>query len=345
MGINNSKETWIALDAMGGDHAPGEIVRGAIIAASKGINVILVGNESRISQELGDTTGSRIKIHHTSQVIEMADQPARAIKAKPDNSLSKAFELVKEKKADAILSAGNSGAMLVASKWCLGDTPGIFRPAIAVPIPTPRGEIVMVDGGISTDCSPENLFQFAVMGHVYSKHVQKIESPRVGLLNIGEEKSKGNLTVQKAYEFLQSSKLNFVGNIEGDKLFLGEVDVVVCDGFIGNIILKVSEGVAREFLNILKKSLNDGGIMSKVGMLLMKNSFRSMKKKLDWAEYGGALIMGVEGNVIITHGKANATSIANALSFADKVAKADLSRILSSELTLNINKSPSIAGL
>lgn len=334
----NSKDIWVALDAMGGDYAPSEIVRGAVMAASKGTNVILVGDENKIRAEMGSAGGARLKICNATQVIEMDDQPARAIRSKPDNSISKAFELVRDEKADAVLSAGNSGAMMVASKWILGDVPGIFRPAIAVPIPTPKGEIVMVDGGISTDCSPENLFQFAIMGHFYARHVLKKESPRVGLLNIGEEKSKGNLAVQKVYEFLEQSDLNFVGNVEGDRLFAGDTDVIVCDGFIGNIVLKVSEGIAREFLNLLKENLKQGGISEKLGMIFLRKTLGSLKKKLDWGEYGGAFVMGMAGNVIITHGKSNANSIANALSFAGRVAQSNLSKVIMTELTSKMSK-------
>jgi glycerol-3-phosphate acyltransferase PlsX len=233
---------------------------------------------------------------------------------------------------------------MVASKWTLGDIPGIFRPAIAVPIPSEKGECVMLDAGSSTDCSPENLFQFAVMGHHYARRVLKIEKPGIALLNIGSEKSKGNLEVQKAYEFLSSSEMNFIGNIEGDELFSGKADVIICDGFVGNIVLKVTECTARKMMNAIKSGVEKGGITERLGIMLLNRIFRTMRKQMDWMEYGGAVIMGVEGNVIITHGKSNASSISNAISFATRVAKANLAGIISEEIRNSMMRSSPITG-
>jgi len=341
---SNSKEVWVALDAMGGDFAPSEIVKGAVLGAAKGNNVILVGDEPSIRKELGESFGERLRIHHAPQIIKMDDSPVRALKEKPQNSITSALELTRDKKAHVFISAGNSGALMVASKWTLGDIPGIFRPAIAVPIPTPKGEGVMLDGGSSTDCSPENLFQFAVMGHHYARRILKIDKPRIALLNIGGEKSKGNLEVQKAYEFLSSSELNFTGNIEGDELFSGKVDVIICDGFVGNIVLKVAEGTARKMLNTIKDSVEQGGFVERLGSMLLRKIFRSIKKQMDWMEYGGAVIMGVEGNVIITHGKSTASSIANAIAFATRVATADLAGIISEEIRNSMMRSTPTMG-
>ena len=337
MADNQNNIHWIALDAMGGDFAPSEIVKGAVIAASRGVHTILVGDEAQIKSELGDSTGEHLRIVHAPEKIEMTDSPVRAMKSKPNNSLSKAFELARDKEASAVLSAGNSGALLVGAKWVLGDIPGIFRPAIATPLPTPIGEAVLLDAGVSTDCSPENLFQFAIMGHFYVKNVLKRENPRIALLNIGEEKSKGNVTVQKVYEFLSNSNLNFVGNIEGDEIFGGSADVIVCDGFVGNIVLKVAEGTGRAIFNMFRQNVSKGGLMGKLGSMMIRDSMKSIKKKMDWREYGGALIMGVKGNVIITHGKSKAQSIANALCYADSLAKTDLAEMISREITSNAN--------
>jgi len=340
----NSKEVWIALDAMGGDYAPAEIVRGAVLGASRGNNVILVGDEEKIRKELGQVSGKRLKIEHASQAITMDDSPVKGLKVKPDNSITKALEMLKNKKADAFISAGNSGALMVASKWTLGDIPGIFRPAIAVPLPASGGEGVMLDGGTSTDCSPENLFQFALMGHHYARRILKIEKPKIGLLNIGGEKSKGNLAVQKAYEFLSASNLNFIGNVEGDEIFSSRADVIVCDGFVGNIVLKVAEGTARKITGAIREGVDKGGFVEKIGIMLMQKVFRAVKKKMDWMEYGGAVIMGVEGNVVITHGKSTASSIANALTFATRIAKANLAEIISDEIRNNLIRSMPQAG-
>lgn len=337
MAENHNNIHWIALDAMGGDYAPAEIVKGALIAASRGVHTILVGDEKQIRAELGNSFGKHLRIIHTSEKIEMTDSPVRAMKSKPDNSLSKSIELARDKEASAVLSAGNSGALLVGAKWILGDVPGVFRPAIATPIPTPIGDAMLLDAGVSTDCSPENLFQFALMGHFYVKNILKRESPRIALLNIGEEKSKGNVTVQKVYEFLSESNLNFVGNIEGDEIFSGSADVIVCDGFVGNIVLKVAEGTGRAIMEMIKENVSKGGFKEKIGSLMLRDSMKSIKRKMDWREYGGALIMGVRGNVIITHGKSKAPSIANALVYADSLAKTDLAEMISNEITSNAN--------
>jgi glycerol-3-phosphate acyltransferase PlsX len=342
--INPGNIKWIALDAMGGDFAPTEIVKGALIAASNGVNVILVGDENVIRKELGNAGGENLKILHAPESIEMGDHPVRALKQKPDNSLTRAFEITRDGQASVILSAGNSGAMMIASKWVLGEIPGIFRPAIAVPVPTPTGSVVLIDAGVSTDCSPENLFQFGWMGHIYAKHILKIKSPRVALLNIGEEKSKGNIVTQKAYEFLSESGLNFIGNIEGDEIFVGKADVIACDGFVGNIALKILEGTARGFMSVFKKSVTTGGMFDKIGVMLLAGTIKSMKRKMDWREHGGALIMGIKGNVIITHGKSNASSIANALKFASKIAESDLANVVTKEIASNMKKSPSSNG-
>ncbi|MCD6217089.1 phosphate acyltransferase PlsX [bacterium] len=341
--LNNGIK-WIALDAMGGDNAPSAIVQGAVIAASKGVHVILVGDEKVIRKELGNSGGDCLKIFHASEQIEMGDSPVRAMKKKPDNSLARAFELARDKKASAVLSAGNSGAMLVAAKWVLGDTPGIFRPAIAIPMPTPKVESVLLDAGVSTDCSPENLYQFAVMGHFYAKKVLKKEKPSIALLNIGEEKSKGNVIVQRAHEFLSESKLNFIGNIEGNEIFDGKANVIVCDGFIGNIMLKTLEGTATVFFNAFREIVSSSGWKERLGAMLISGSVKSIRRKMDWREYGGALIMGVKGNVVITHGKSQASTIANALEFAQKLANANLAGSISEEIANNMKETAVITG-
>jgi len=339
----NSKEVWVALDAMGGDYAPAEIVRGAVLGAAKGNNVILVGDQNVIKRELAGACGERLKIEHAAQTISMDDSPVKALKGKPDNSMAVALGLLKSGRAEAFLSAGNSGAVMVASKWVLGDIPGIFRPAIAVPLPGTVSEGVMLDGGSSTDCSPENLFQFALMGNHYARRILKIDKPRIGLLNIGGEKSKGNLAVQKAHEFLSSGSLNFIGNVEGDELFSSRADVIVCDGFVGNIVLKVAEGTSRKITGAIREGVQKGGFTEKLGIMLMQKVFRNIRKKMDWMEYGGAVIMGIEGNVVITHGKSTASSIANALTFATRVAKANLARIISEEIRNNLTRSMPMA--
>src|SRR5919108_5192196 len=305
----------IAVDAMGGDNGPAIVVEGAVAAVRElGASVILVGDSAAIEKELGrlGPTDAGLEVRHASQVVGMAETPSHALRRKRDSSLRVAAELVRDGKASAFISAGTTGAAMAISMFVIGVLRGIDRPAIAAVLPSLRGFTVLIDAGANITPKPWHLFQFAIMGHVYARDILGIERPRVGLLSIGEEEGKGNDLTREAYNLLRQLPLNFAGNVEGRDLYNGNVDVIVCDGFIGNVALKVSEGLVSAVRFLLKESLKST-ISSQVGFLLSRRAFDDFKKRLDYAEYGGAPLLGLKGVCIVGHGSSNANAIKNAV--------------------------------
>jgi glycerol-3-phosphate acyltransferase PlsX len=331
----------IALDAMGGDYGSEELIAGALLAVRQtGLSVSLVGDESLLSKLLDNLapdskTAKLIKIVHSSQVIDMNEHPVDAIRKKKDASIMVAFDLVQRGEADAAVSAGNSGATLAAATRKLGRLEGISRPGIASIFPTLKKPVVLMDIGANVDCRPQHLFQFGVMASAFSR-INDVKNPRVGLLSIGEEIGKGNSLIKETYPLLENSALNFIGNVEGRDVFQGEVDVIVCDGFVGNVCLKVSEGLAEAAMQMLRDEIVKS-ITAKIGYLLARHAFKSFKKRVDYAEYGGAPLLGINGIGIICHGKSSAHAIKNAILEAAKMAKGNINKdILESLAASNI---------
>jgi len=313
----------IAVDAMGGDNAPGAIVEGAVLAAREvGCTVLLVGQKEAIEAELEkhDHKGLPIEIVHASETVGMSESPSLAYRKKKDSSIMVAVKLVKEGKADAFISAGNTGAVMAHSTLVLRLIPGIGRAAITVLLPTQKGWSVLLDAGANVDCKPQHLFEFGIMGSIYASHVLNKERPEAGLLNIGEEEGKGKEVIQLAAEMLKQSSINFIGNVEAKEVYRGTVDVIICDGFVGNISLKISESVAEMFLNALKDVFSANAI-TKIGYLLVKSSLQKFKKRIDYNEYGGAPLLGLNGTVFISHGSSKGRTISNAIKHAAEFVK------------------------
>ncbi|HLW48766.1 MAG TPA: phosphate acyltransferase PlsX [bacterium] len=307
----------VALDAMGGDHAPREIVAGAAEAVRDlGIEVVLVGPEARLREETrgGPPTG-RLRIVDAPEVIGMAEAPAMALRRKRRSSIAVALDLVRRGDADAMVSAGNTGAVMTAALLTLRPIEGIDRPAIAAVLPTQRGRALMLDAGANVDCRPKHLLQFAVMGSVYAQRVMGVQAPRVGLLSNGEEDTKGNELVIRAAELLRRSGLRFIGNVEGRGVFAGDVDVVVCDGFVGNAVLKFGEGLALGIFSLLREELSRG-LLVRLGVALARPRLRALAQRLDHTEYGGAPLLGVDGICIVSHGSSKARAVRNAIALA-----------------------------
>ncbi|MCK5618366.1 MAG: phosphate acyltransferase PlsX [Candidatus Krumholzibacteria bacterium] len=326
----------IALDVMGGERGADVVITGAAEAAAVRpgqIEVLLVGHRDRIEPSIArfDDVGASVEVVHASEVIGMSEPPASAFRKKKDSSIAVATRLVKEGRADAVVSAGNTGAVVASSLVTLGRLEGISRPAISSLWPNKKSGAVVLDVGANYECTPTNLHQFAVMGEVYARYHLGIDKPRVGLLNIGEERSKGNELVRDAYELLESEDFNFVGNVEGRDVFEGAADVVVCDGFVGNIILKISESM-YSFLAHMVKSEIEKGMMAKAGALLMKRAFGSVRSQLDYAEYGGAPLLGVNGITIISHGKSSSRAIKNAILAAERSYETEINRHIEERL-------------
>ena len=324
----------VALDAMGGDFGPEVLVEGAIQAAMEyGVQTILVGDEPILRALLKKRCNgtSMLEVVHAGQVVGMNEAPSDALRKKRGSTIQVAFDLIKNGMASACVSAGNSGATMASALFTLGRIKGV-RPAIATVMPTLKAPVVLIDVGANVDCKPIHLYQFAVMGHVFSREHLKKDSPSIGLLSIGEEDTKGNVQVKKAYDMLQESGLNFLGNVEGRDIFKGDVDVVVCDGFVGNICLKLSEGLAESILMMLKQEIESSPV-AKLGYVLASKSFKKFKKKVDYAEYGGAPLLGVKGIAIICHGRSRAKAIKNAIRVADELARMNLHQHLEASLT------------
>lgn len=317
----------IVVDAMGGDFAPREIVQGAVqaLAVDPELHIILVGREKEIKQCLPeDYDRGRVTIHHCEEVIEMDEHPASAYRRKKDASIVVSTRLVKEKKGDALISAGNTGAQLVAALFGLGRIAGIERPAIATAIPGLTGPKLLLDAGANADCKPENLLQFAKMGSIYMEQILGSKNPEVGLVSNGTEPTKGNELVLKTHDLLKNSTdLNFVGNVEGREILQGSARVLVCDGFVGNVILKVLEGTAGGLFALLKETLQQN-FKSKLGAFLLAPSLRKIKARLDYTEHGGAPLLGVKGISIICHGSSKAYAIQNAIRVAATCVKKEV---------------------
>ncbi|WP_028307383.1 phosphate acyltransferase PlsX [Desulfitibacter alkalitolerans] len=307
----------IALDAMGGDYAPSEIIKGAVEAVKKNYaEVVLVGIESQIEKELAKyPTMEGISVIHASEVIGMDEAPAVATRKKRDSSMMVAARLVKEKQVQGMVSAGSTGAQMAASVMNIGRIKGISRPAIATLMPTLSGPKLLLDVGSNVDSKPENLLQFAQMGSLYVEKLLGSNNPKVGLINIGSEKTKGNQLTIAAYELLEQSALNFVGNVEPRDIPHGPVDVMVCDGFVGNCLLKFAEGLAGGFGVLLKRELTKN-FVRKLGALALVPGLRNIKKQFDYSEYGGAPLLGINGVSIICHGSSNSIAICNAIKVA-----------------------------
>ncbi len=326
----------IAVDAMGGDYAPASVVTGAVQAAKNGVSVILVGDRERVEEELKkhDIKGLSIPIVHASEVVGMAEPPAQAIRKKKDSSIRVCFELVKEGRADAVVSAGNSGSALAAGIMVLKRLRGVSRPAIAVCVPTMMEPAVVLDVGGNVDCKPLHLLQFAIMGSIYAKYMLGKEKPRVGLLSNGEEEEKGNELTKQTHELLKKTSLNYVGYIEGKDIYRGGIDVVVTDGFVGNVVLKLSEGLVEAVVKMLKKEIK-ARFLAKLGYILAKPAFDNLKKKIDYAEYGGAPLLGIDGVCIISHGASSSKAIKNAILRAKEYVESGVNSYLTEELSKN----------
>jgi glycerol-3-phosphate acyltransferase PlsX len=315
----------IAVDAMGGDHAPGIVVQGVVDYIRKNnhkddYRIILVGKEKEIQKELKKYKNfrqDRIEIVDALEEISMKEHFLSYWRKREETSIKKAIDLVRNDKAKAMVSAGNTGAVMAMAKTILGSMKNIDRPALAIMIPTLKGNSLLVDVGANTDSKPHNLVQFALMGKVYLESIYGIENPRIALMNIGEEEVKGNELTKTTHNLLKQMEINFIGNVEGRDVYMGEADLIVTDGFTGNVALKISEGVVDVMLSMLKREIMSN-IFSKIGFFFLKKSLKRIKKKLDYAEYGGALLLGVNGIVIIGHGGSNAKAIKNAISLSYK---------------------------
>lgn len=319
----------IAVDAMGGDHAPREIVQGAVNARrEKGIEVILTGDETLVRKELEPLDAvNLIPVVNAAEKIGMNESPVEAVRRKRNSSLVKAVQLVKEGQAAAVVSAGSTGAVMAASLLHLGRIKNIGRPAIATTLPNRVRSTLLLDAGANADCKPKHLLQFGVMGSLYAEFVLGIDNPAVGLLNIGEEETKGNDLTLAAYQLLKDSGINFIGNVEGKDVFSGVADVIVCDGFVGNVVLKTGEGLVSTFLSMFKEEMSKHKL-AKLGTVLILPVLNGLIKKMDYAEYGGAPLLGVDGISIIAHGRSNATAVCNAISLARDLADKEIVRVI-----------------
>ena len=327
MSASVSTPVRVALDAMGGDNAPGEVVLGAIQAArAYNMGVYLVGREDLIRAELAkhDVSGLDLPIIHTDEVIEMDEHPANAVRRKKNASMIVALQQVRDGAALGAVSAGNSGAMMAASLFTLKRLPGVERPALGGILPNDKGACLVIDMGANTDCKPEYLQQFALMGSIYMERIFKIASPRVGLLANGEEESKGNQQVVETHQLLKANAatlgINFIGNIEGRDIPISTADVVVCDGFAGNVVLKLSEGLAETLIRIIRREMTST-FVNKLAAAVLKPALKKVFARLDYAEYGGIPLLGVNGVAIISHGRSNAKAIKNALRVARETAE------------------------
>ena len=316
----SSNKTVIAVDAMGGDLGPSVVVPGAIEAARQtGAKILLVGNEAILDGELSRLapTGVELEIVHAPEVAGMDEKPSDILRRKKNASIQVACRLVRDGAAQGVVSAGHSGASVACGMFIMGRIPGVERPALASLLPTEKEPVVLLDVGATVDCKPYNIFQFGLMGNAFARDILNKETPRVGLLSIGEEEGKGNNQVKEAYElFKLAQNLNFTGNIEGRDLFTGDVDVAVCDGFVGNVALKLSEGLGMSLSRVLKRELLNSGILPKLGSLLAKSAFKRFAKVVDYAEYGGAPLLGLQNISIVCHGRSNSKAICSATRMA-----------------------------
>jgi len=325
----------VALDAMGGDFAPAVTIEGAVetVNETTDIEIVLVGDEPSIAKELSGKKypPNRLQIRHASQIVGMNEPALSALRKKKDSSIRRAVELAKNQEADAVVSAGHSGVAMAMALLMFKASEGVHRPAIATIMPTLKGPFVLVDAGANVDCDPENLLQFALMGDAYCRTMFGNPEPKIALLSIGEEDTKGNMLTKEAFKLIKDSPVRFIGNIEGKDIFTGAADVVVCDGFIGNIVLKTSEGLAEVIMKMLKREIADV-TTGRVGYLLMKPALRNFKKKTDYAEYGGAPLLGINGTCIISHGRSSAKAIKNAIKVAAEFSRKRVYEIITEEI-------------
>jgi glycerol-3-phosphate acyltransferase PlsX len=325
----------IAVDAMGGDFGPSEVVPGALDAARQhGLRVLLVGDRDVLSQELVKTAsdGADFEIVHAEDIVHMNEKPSDVLRRKKNSSIQVACRLVKEGQADAVVSAGHSGATVACGMFIIGRLPGVERPALAAMLPTEKRPVLVLDVGANVDCKPYHLFQFGLMGEAFARDILSYPSPRVSLLSIGEEEGKGNSQVKVAYDLLKMAQnINFVGNAEGRDIFTGELDVVVCDGFVGNVVLKLSEGIAGSLVRMFKRVFTSG-VLPAIGGMLARKAFVRFSRTVDYAEYGGAPLLGLKGLAIVCHGRSNACAMRNAVrmggDFVRKGANARLAEII-----------------
>lgn len=332
----------IAVDAMGGDHVPGPAVEGAVQAAKElDVDVVLVGDESRIQDQLRRLkySESRVTVRHAPQIVGMHESPASVARKKRDSSIWVATELVKAGEVNAVVSAGNTGASMVAAFLILGAIKGVERPGIAATLPTLDGTCVMLDVGATVDCTAQHLYQFGIMGHEYGKHVLGRPNPRIGLLSIGEEDSKGNEVTKETFKLLKASPLNFIGNVEGRDVFSGMADVIICDGFIGNVALKISEGVADTIKKLLMKEIVSSPI-GRLSYLFLAGPLVRLRRKMDYAEFGGAPLLGVNGITIICHGRSTHKAIKNAIRRAKGLAESNLNELIQRDIEENLAQPP-----
>lgn len=328
----------IAVDAMGSDRHPQPDVEGALQAAREyGIQVVLVGNKGIVEPELAkhDVSGLTVSLVHASQIIEMKEHPAAAAKRKKDASMVVGIKLLKQGQADAFVSAGNSGGVLASALLYLGRIRGVKRPALSSVFPTRKGHCFLLDLGANTDCKPEYLLQFALMGSVYAERVLGIANPSVAIVSIGEEEGKGSKLVQETYPLLKASGLNFVGNAEGKDIPAGIADVIVTDGFTGNVIAKLSEGVAGLMQDIIKEAILSSPL-TKLGGLLVKPALAQVRKHLDWREYGGGPLLGVDGVVIVAHGRSDSLAIKNAIRVAKQAVEQDALNAIRNDIARSV---------
>ena len=326
----------IAVDAMGGDHAPLPEVEGSVLAAQEyGVRVLLVGQPDVIRPDLARLTRpmASVEIVPASEVITMEDHPAQAFRRKKDSSVHVGLRLVKDGLADAFVSAGNTGAVMTVARFILGTLPSVDRPALAVAFPNMKEKVsVILDVGANVDSKPEQIEQFAVMGEIYYRAIWGVRRPRVALLSIGEEEMKGNELTREAANRLKHLPMNFVGNVEGRDVFRGNVDVIVCDGFIGNIALKISEGAVEHIRGMLKKAIKSS-LASQIGYALSKRAFDDFRRRTDYSEYGGAPLLGVRGVAIISHGRSNPNAIKNAIRVAAGLCRSRVNEKIEEELS------------
>ena len=336
----------IAVDAMGSDHSPAVEVDGAVQAALEyGIPIVLVGQEPRLRELLAnyETPGPSLEIVHASEVVTMDDSAAAAVRRKKDSSIRVAERLMREGAVSGVVSAGNTGAVMATAKLMAGTLPVVDRPALSTVLPTQKGKpAILLDVGANVDCKAHHLEQFAIMGDIYSRTIFGIRRPRIGLLSIGEEDSKGNELTKEVFKSLKRAPINFIGNVEGRDIFKGDVDVIVCDGFTGNVALKLSEGLIETFTAMLGQELQKT-LSAKVGYIFAQNAFRQFKRRLDYSEYGGAPLLGIRGITIVCHGRSNANAIKNAIRVAHEFCKHNVNHVIEAEFTkLGLTKTASV---
>lgn len=336
-GASPATVTTIAVDAMGGDDAPASVVAGVVLAAQEGnISLLLVGDEPRLRSELANHPAvPGIRIIHAPSVVAMDESPSYVIRRRRDSSIWRANELVKAGEADAVISAGHTGASMATSFFLLGTLQGVERPAIATILPTLKGAAVLLDVGANVDSKPHHLVQFAIMGHVYAQRMLGMPKPRVGLLSIGEEDTKGNELTKETFKLLKQTQIDFIGNVEGRDVYTGDADVIVCDGFIGNVALKISEGLAEAIMQVLRREIT-ASLFGRLGFLLLKPAFRRFKRRVDYAEYGGAPLLGINGVSIICHGRSSPKAIKNAIGVARDFVRDDVNRHIRDDIERHV---------